>query len=222
MNVPWTKQLASRFAYLWWAKALISMSTIYGFFQLYFYLLKYPKNHVYTIPNTPVDAWIAFSPLFLWIYVSLWVFVSLPTAFLGSLDEAKQLLKGLGGVCTVALLSFYLWPTQIDIINTEPSAEVGGIYDIIKSMDTSGNSCPSLHVATAVYACGWLYDLCKRIGAPRILNWINILWCLAIVYATMAIKQHVLLDVVGGLVLAIFMLSIFRLNQLYKGFYEHI
>lgn len=72
---------------------------------------------------------------------------------------------------------------------------------LLEGVDTAGNACPSLHVAIAVYSALWLHAQLRQVGAGR--NWLaaNWTWCLAIVYSTLATKQHVALDALGGILL---------------------
>jgi membrane-associated phospholipid phosphatase len=70
-------------------------------------------------------------------------------------------------------------------------------------VDAAGNACPSLHVATAAFTALWVEHVLRRIGAPRWLRACNGLWVGAIVWSTMATKQHVAWDVAGGLLLAV-------------------
>ena len=85
-------------------------------------------------------------------------------------------------------------------------------------MDASGNACPSLHVATAVFSGVWLNRILREINAPRALRAFNWLWCVGIVYSTLATKQHVALDMLAGAVLglaaALLSLKLFRSNDL--------
>jgi membrane-associated phospholipid phosphatase len=68
----------------------------------------------------------------------------------------------------------------------------------LKNVDASGNACPSLHVAFAVFTLGWLHRLLHEMGAGLTIKTVNWLWCAAIVYSTIATRQHVVLDVVAG------------------------
>jgi len=63
------------------------------------------------------------------------------------------------------------------------------------------NACPSLHVAFAVFAAAGLARELRAIGAARWLRALSILWCVGIVYSTLATRQHVVLDVVAGALL---------------------
>ncbi|MGL4768365.1 MAG: phosphatase PAP2 family protein [Formosimonas sp.] len=201
MMKTWRSELWQRFAYLWWLKALLSTGLMYGFFVVYFYLLHHPAFAVITVPATWFDEWVRFSPNWLWPYVSLWVYVSLPAAFLRSISEAKFLLCGMCGLLCVGLGIFYVCPTRVEVAVS--FNEGSSVYSMLRSMDTSGNSCPSLHVASAVFAAVWLYDLWHTIAAPRSLQVLSVLWCALIVYSTMALKQHVWWDVFGGFLLGL-------------------
>jgi membrane-associated phospholipid phosphatase len=73
----------------------------------------------------------------------------------------------------------------------------------LKAVDAAGNACPSLHVAAAVYSSFWVYWLMRELRLGWRAQSIQILWGVAIVYSTMATKQHVALDVLAGTVLGI-------------------
>ena len=73
--------------------------------------------------------------------------------------------------------------------------------NFLKNMDASGNACPSLHVATAIFSGLWLHHLLRHFGAPTWILLFNWLWCIGIIYSTLATRQHVAVDVSAGLVL---------------------
>ena len=74
-------------------------------------------------------------------------------------------------------------------------------FAVLQSIDASGNACPSLHVAFAVFTAVWFERLWRQMGAGRLVRVFNWLWCLGILYSTVAIRQHVSLDVLTGAVL---------------------
>ena len=76
-------------------------------------------------------------------------------------------------------------------------------FALLQGVDAAGNACPSLHVATALFSAFWIDRLLRHIGTPGLLRALNALWLLLIVYSTLAIKQHVALDVAGGTLLAL-------------------
>ena len=73
----------------------------------------------------------------------------------------------------------------------------------LKGIDAAGNACPSLHVATAVFSWYWLNRRLPALGLGGGTRIFSTFWCVAIVYSTMATKQHMALDVVGGIGLAL-------------------
>jgi len=77
------------------------------------------------------------------------------------------------------------------------------IIDLPQAVDAAGNACPSLHVAAATFTVVRVAELLQRAAAPAWLHLINAAWFVAIVYSTLAIKQHVALDAVAGALLGV-------------------
>jgi hypothetical protein len=94
-------------------------------------------------------------------------------------------------LAAIGLGIFFLWPTAV--------APQGSGF--LKTIDRGGNACPSLHAAFAVLTALCLERMLRRMGAPRAVRAANWLWCAAILYSTLATKQHVCADLAGGLVL---------------------
>ena len=99
-------------------------------------------------------------------------------------------------LCSFCLLLFWVFPTQTPVQDIDWSQHPQLAF--MKSVDAAGNACPSLHVASAVYAAFWLNRILVQIGAPALLRWLSVMQCAVIVWSTMAIRQHVFLDVVAG------------------------
>lgn len=171
------------------------------FFGAYFYLLKGPAYPTTVMPITLLDRLIGFQPLALPMYLSLWVYVSLPPALLATRRELYGYGLAMAGTCLAGLIVFYLWPTAV------PAAHIDWAQypdvDFLKNMDASGNACPSLHVATAVFSGIWLHRLLRRFGAPPWILIFNSTWCIGIIYSTLATRQHVAVDVLAGLALGV-------------------
>jgi membrane-associated phospholipid phosphatase len=171
------------------------------FFGAYFYLLKQPAYPITVMPITLLDRLIGFQPLALPLYLSLWVYVSLPPALLATPRELYGYGLAMAGTCLAALMVFYFWPTAV------PAADIDWArypdVAFLKSMDASGNACPSLHVATAVFSGIWLHHLLRRFGTPPWMLVLNWAWCILIIYSALATRQHVAVDVLAGLVLGV-------------------
>ena len=167
----------------------------------YFYLLKAPAYPTTVMPVIWLDHLVGFQPMAMSMYISLWVYVSLPPALLATRRELYGYGLAMAGTCLAGLIVFYFWPTAV------PAADIDWAQypdvEFLKSMDASGNACPSLHVATAIFSGIWLNHLLRRFGAPLWILICNWTWCIAIVYSTLATRQHVAVDVLAGLVLGV-------------------
>jgi len=197
LSVPgWFHQAGVRVLQWWPAKMLGTTLGMTGFFVLYFWVLNHPRFPVTLVPLTAVDRWIGFWPWALPLYLSLWLYVSLAPALL--IDRRELVSYGLValGLSLVGLGLFYLWPTAVPRADIDWSQHPGLAF--LKSADASGNACPSLHVAFAVFTAVWLGRLLTQMGAGRWFRLLNWLWCLGILYSTIAIRQHVALDVLAG------------------------
>lgn len=200
-QMPWYRQAAAVIPMHMHLKSIGTMLFISLFFGAYFYLLKAPAYLTTVMPITVLDRLIGFQPLALPMYLSLWVYVSLPPALLATRRELYGYGLAMAGTCLAGLIIFYFWPTVVPAANID-WAQYPDV-DFLKSMDTSGNACPSLHVATAIFSGIWLLHLLRRFGTPLWMLTFNWTWCIGIIYSTLATRQHVAVDVLAGLMLGV-------------------
>jgi len=172
-----------------------------AFFVAYFAVLFHPRFPVIVVPEVALDRAIPFSPGWVLPYFSLWVYVSLYPSLLTERRELVRYAVAAIGLSLAGLAIFFLWPTVI----VQPAIDWARYPSVsfLKTIDAAGNVCPSLHVAFAAFTAWALHGLLIAIGAARACRWLNLLWAGAIVYSTLAIKQHVTLDVVAGLALGL-------------------
>ena len=167
----------------------------------YFWALRHPAQRVVVMPLTPVDRWVGFCPALAPFYFSLWFYTSLCAGLVPS--RRQLILYGVyaGIIGVVGLVIFVVWPTAVPAMGIDwrqyPSVA------FLKRLDASGNACPSLHVAYAVYSAVWVEALLSEIGAAWGLRAASLVWAGLIVYSTMAIRQHVAIDVLLGAVLGL-------------------
>lgn len=196
---PWYKTAMSIMRRHAWLKAFGTMLFISVFFLAYFYLLKNPASTPIVMQLTWLDHAISFQPMTLPLYLSLWLYVSLPPLFFDTRRELYSYGYAISATCIFGLAVFYFWPTAV------PPADIDwALYPdmhFLKNIDASGNAFPSLHVAAAVFSGLWLHRLLRRIRGPRWLLVLSGAWCAGIVYSTLATRQHVALDVAAGLAL---------------------
>jgi membrane-associated phospholipid phosphatase len=197
----WYRQAGTRIVRNLPVKIIGTPAVIFVFFLAYRELLSHPRFPVTEMPLTTLDHLIRFWPPALALYVSLWVYVTIPSALLPTLRELAYYAWTIGVVCLVGLGCFFLWPTAVPPPEFDRAGYPG--FDVLAGLDAAGNACPSLHVATAVFAAIWLDALLREIGARRMARIVSWIWCLAIVYSAMATKQHVAIDVATGAALGV-------------------
>jgi membrane-associated phospholipid phosphatase len=199
----WQAQCVQRLKKHWFLKTVGTTLFMAIFFYSYFEILHQPIYPVFTMPLTAVDDWIVFWPPAFYLYVSLWLYSILVPALQPSFFRLVAYGCGIGLLCLIGLVCFLFFPTTV------PYGSMGWFYDpqlsLLRKLDLAGNACPSLHVASAIFTAVCLQSLFRRIGCPTWLNRLSWLWCALIVYSTMAIKQHVMWDVVAGALLALCM-----------------
>ncbi len=196
---PSFRAVLARILWCWPVKMAGTTLGMVAFFVIYFWVLNHPFQPVTLMPLTAVDRAIGFQAWALPLYLSLWFYVSLAPSLV--IDRRELVSYGVAWVVLSALgLGVFLfWPTAV------PPSDIDWLqhpsFAFLKSADAPGNACPSLHVAFAVFSAVWFGRLLRQMKAGRawlVLNW---LWCLGILYSTVAVRQHVSLDVLAGAVL---------------------
>ncbi|HSN18675.1 MAG TPA: phosphatase PAP2 family protein [Gammaproteobacteria bacterium] len=185
-----------RFTFRWWLKTIGITAYITGFMFIYFTLLRHPQFPVTVMPLTAVDRAIPFAPWSLFLYATLWIYISLVPGMLWSWSEMREYLLQVSLLSLLGFVIFLFWPTEVpaELIDWSHDPAVA----FLKSVDAAGNACPSLHVAFAVLSALWLQRLLSHVAMPLHIHLINWLWCLGILYSTLATKQHVALDLYAG------------------------
>lgn len=199
---PWTQEFLRLIRHRFWLKFLGISGFMWLFFVAYFHVLRNPVRPVMDMPLTAVDQWISFQPWAFWAYASLWVYVGIPA---GAAADLRALIRHgawAAALCGVGLAAFYVWPTAVPAAGLAVGSAAHAGFAVLQGLDAPGNACPSLHVATALFSAAWIHRLLSDLGAARWAHVLNVAWAGLIVYSTLAIKQHVLLDVLGGALLA--------------------
>ena len=198
-HAPWLRQVGPRIRTRWRAKCIATPTGMTAFFVVYFWLLHHAFFPITIMPLTAVDRWIPFQPGALWLYASLWFYVSLAPALLTERRELISYLLATTVLSVVGLGIFFFWPTAVPAVSSEWGHDP--FFFMLHSVDASGNACPSLHVAFAVFTAFWFQRVLGEMRAGLVARMLNWLWCLGILYSTMATRQHVALDVLAGAVL---------------------
>lgn len=194
--MPWRTELGARargnllLAFI--GTSLVSLV----FFVGYFYVQQQPAFAPATMPLTWLDAHIPFQPYALGAYLSLWIYVGAGPGLQKTSADILEYALWIGTLCLVGLGIFYLWPTEVPHRPLAPSDSA--IFAMLWQVDSAGNACPSMHVAAAVFTAIRIADVLRETRSPMWLRMLNLAVCAAICYSTLAIKQHVVLDLVAG------------------------
>ena len=165
------------------------------FMVTYFTLLRHPAFPVTLMSLTDLDRLIPFTPWSMVLYASLWLYISLVPSLL-TWRELPPYLAAVTLLSLTGFMFFFFWPTAVPRPDIDWSRYPSVAF--LKAVDASGNACPSLHVAFAVLTALWLQKLLLQLRAPRAVQALSALWCLGILWSTLAIKQHVALDLYAG------------------------
>jgi membrane-associated phospholipid phosphatase len=193
----WRSDLASRMRTLAVLKLAGVTAFVWLFFIGYFYLLRNPSGPVTVMPLTALDRLIPFQPHALAAYVSLWLYVGIAPGLLRNWRELLVYGLWATALCGFGLALFYFWPTAV------PANSMNATIAVLQGVDAAGNACPSMHVATSMFSMVWIDHVLRLTRSPLPLRLLNAGWFVAIAYSTLAIKQHVVLDVIGGVVLGL-------------------
>lgn len=156
------------------------------------------------LPETILDDTIGFHPWAVWLYLGF--FVMVPCAYLFSdLERVPVLLRSMQVCAMIAGLCYLVWPSTLHypvIAGEGPSATV---LRLLMRWDCSQNCLPSLHAAlTLLSVCALWYR-----G-----QWYRKLWALSagvsIVWAIIATRRHLSIDVGAGLILAALVQSMIK------------
>ncbi|HET7794944.1 MAG TPA: phosphatase PAP2 family protein [Rhizobacter sp.] len=197
----WTEELRLRMKRYFVIKTVGITAFTWLFFIGYFYILRHPGYEATMMPLTALDHLIPLQPPFLIAYFSLWVYIGFAPALQLTFTELIAYGAWITTMCLVGLAIFYFWPTSVP--PRAPNASSFPGFAILQGVDAPGNACPSMHVAAAIFSAIWIEHLLRSMGAPRSLRAINGLWFTAIAYSTLAVKQHVVLDVLAGAVMGV-------------------
>ena len=165
--------------------------------------------------ETGVDRSIPFVPEFLVIYFGCYVFWAVNYILIARQDRRSvyQVFTGDFISRCVCLVSFLAFPTT----NTRPLITGSGLWNQaalwLYSIDAADNLFPSIHCLVS-----WFCYLGIR-GRKEIPRWyqsVSMVIAILVFASTLLTKQHVIVDVAGGILLAEFCFFIGRKTDLYR------
>jgi membrane-associated phospholipid phosphatase len=200
-QLRWTVELGTR-ARRSFLLTLILITFLTGLFFIgYFYVQMHPANAPIMMPLTALDQMIPFQPQALLAYVSLWIYIGAGPGLQRTFGELAVYGLWMCALCIVGLGIFYFWPTQVPSLTLDATDFPG--LAVLHRVDKTSNACPSMHVAVAIFTAVRVEEVLRSTRSPLLLRLLNAAWFFVIAYSTLAIKQHVALDVAAGALLGL-------------------
>ncbi|MCC6151124.1 MAG: phosphatase PAP2 family protein [Planctomycetes bacterium] len=196
--IPLTSRLRAQFG----LKLGLTVVLWFGFCIPYFsiQLLRLFPSH--EVPITVIDRTIAFNPDWVFAYQSIYLLMPLLPWLCTRRDELFSYALGFFAMCLPGFVCFLFFPVMGPRPEAAPSHAA---YAMLVGYDGSGNAWPSLHVGLALYTFlfGWrlIRDELSQFGRAAYV-FAAASWTLLIAYSTLATKQHWLVDLPPGLMLA--------------------
>ncbi len=159
--------------------------------------------HRTIIPFLPGEALIPFAPWTFVIYISVFIQALIIIKLLPQ-RIIKKVVMFAGGMVFVALLIFLFFPIEYPRMLYTSSSP---LINLFRLTDGPGNCFPSLHVAMTTLLA-FCYMLVQKSTLKRILMWT---WTTAICISVLTTKQHYIIDVLGGIAIAL--PSMFLINK---------
>ncbi len=210
-RLSWVFELGSRVRSTFVLTVLWTTFLTGIFFIGYFFVQRHPAYTPTVMPQTGLDLMIPFQPPALVAYISLWIYIGVGPGLQRTFSEFAVYGLWICALCLAGLTIFYFWPTQVPSPVLAATSFPG--FSVLHRVDQTGNACPSMHVAVAIFTAVRIDEVLRATRAPLQLRMLNVAWFLAIAYSTLAIKQHVVLDVIAGALLGtIFALMSLRLR----------
>ncbi len=176
----------------------------FAFCALYIGSFQLARDRAVYLAPSALDLYIPEWPASIWIYLSQ--FVLLPVALLSETDNARRssAYYAMLASTVASSLVFLIWPTTVGQSMSGDDSLLSIVWHWLYFFDVPGNCFPSLHVALSSIAC-WM--LVRR---ATIWRTIAPAWWLAIAMSTLTTRQHRLVDVGGGIAVALVALLVTR------------
>ena len=151
--------------------------------------------------ESSLDLRLPFVPQFLIVYFGCYIFWAV-NYILAARQEKEQVYRFFSADFIsrcVCLIIFLVYPTT----NTRPAIEGSGFWNLLAgwlySIDAADNLFPSIHCLVSWFC---FIGIISDIKIPKWYKVMSFLIAVAVFVSTLTTRQHVIVDVVGGVVLA--------------------
>lgn len=191
-----------RLAACWRFKLVLLIVLPTGFCLGYFTLQRVTLFHPVELPLTVLDRAVPFTPEWIYAYQSVYLFLPIAPLLATRREQLVHYTRGFVALSLAGFAVFLLFP----VISPRPEGETGvAAFDLLTRYEGTLNAFPSLHAGLLAYTllfAGWTFKDDLSPAAARWLAVVALAWSGAILYATLATKQHYAVDLPAGIVLA--------------------
>ncbi len=188
---------------------------VYAVYLVWFFAMEKIPNRNYHIVYSKLDDYIPFYKPAILMYSSWFLMLVIPFVYLlkrKSYDNLYNIIIPMFSAMFISLIIYMIYPTALDIRVTDITGNdiCAWIIKGIHKLDQPNNVCPSIHVSTTVIIDNQFRRILKNNGKLKVLF---LLWDVGICISTMLVKQHSIIDVVCGIILAHAILFVFNKKQ---------
>jgi membrane-associated phospholipid phosphatase len=160
------------------------------FIALYQVTNRWPVVAPRELPMTPLDQLAPFVPELMPVYVAYLALYWWTVARSASDDEANRVFYAAYVQLALSLPFFVLFPVRMPLEAFYPAEPYGFADALWRWFDAPNNCFPSLHVSSCL--------LLLQLNWSRPHRWLAAAASLAVIASTVLVKQHYVVDVVGG------------------------
>ena len=188
---------------------------VYAVYLVWFFAMEKIPNRNYHIVYSKLDDYIPFYKPAILIYSSWFLMLVIPFVYLlkrKSYDDLYNIIIPMFAAMFISLIIYVIYPTALDIRVTDITGNdiCSWIIRKIQGIDAPNNVCPSIHVSTTVIIYNQFRKILKDNKKSKVFF---LLWSVGICVSTMLVKQHSIIDVVCGIILAHVILFVFNRKQ---------
>lgn len=169
-------------------------TVLLAYFLVGYYLIAYMHDSGLRI-DTWIDKAIPFVPAFIVFYSLGYVFVFLPMFIINDKKEFYRLFWTYFAVLTISFAMFYALPVEQEVSVTYGNDIFSKLIEFQHNHDPRFNNFPSLHISLNFLSYLILFRKSRRWGVN------GSFMILPIILSVLFTKEHLFLDVIGGLVL---------------------
>lgn len=179
----------------WQLKLLLTVVINVGFWAGYGWLGRNPVFPPWMPPRVWLDTAIAFQPEpWAWVYLSQFLFAGGLPWLIDTQDGVRRYSVGLVAMSAASFAVFLFLP----VASPRPAGVIAsGAMAVILGYDGTWNAFPSLHAGFLVYMARLAWRLFGG-AAPGTVGLVTAAWGAAILYATIATRQHYAVDLAAG------------------------